>query len=319
MFTEEQALAVQALKSIARDERIKSYIQRSKDLYPLLRRAAKRFVAGETREQGIGAGLELHQKGYAISLEYIGENTRTAKECIQAKNEFCDLITEAGRRSIPATISLDLSHIGLAVEPELALAHLRELAEAAKKNGLSVMISMEESQKTSQIIEVYQRLGNEYPHVGITIQAHLHRSADDLLELRKYPGRIRIVKGAYQEPREAALPRSQELTERYLSMVDTLAEANHPVSIATHDESIIREVLQRDYAKQPHVEFEMLYGVRTELLSQLKEKRCRTKVYVIYGTEWYLYLCHRLAEYPPNIFVAIADMAQPDHVERASY
>jgi proline dehydrogenase len=319
MFSNDQIQALHALKSIARDQRIKRYIQQSEDLHPLLFRAAQRFVAGDTREHGISKGLELLNKGYTISLEYIGENTRTAEDCFQAKNEFLTLISEAGRHLISPTISFDLSHIGLSVDRELAFSNVNELAEAATRNGLSLMISMEESEKTEAIIEIYKRAAETYSNVGITIQAHLHRAMNDILELLDYPGKIRIVKGAYQESPEIMLPRSEELNERYLQLVDLLATKNHPVSIATHDEVIIEEVRRRGYLKQANTECEMLYGIRSDLMQKLKEDSYQARVYLTYGTEWYLYLCHRLAEYPENIYAAIADIVQPNRTNKTSY
>jgi proline dehydrogenase len=211
------------------------------------------------------------------------------------------------------TISLDLSHIGLSIDAELAMEHLCQLAEEANIRGYSIMISMEESAKTDAILDMYTRTTERYPHVGITLQAHLHRTQDDLQHVMKYPGKIRMVKGAFQEPSSIAMPRSAALNERYLHCVEQLVKARHPVSIATHDQSIVDEIMQRGYGHLSDVEFEMLYGICPYTLKRMREKNVRTKVYLTYGEEWYLYFCHRLAEHPPNIYQAISDLAQPPH------
>lgn len=130
---------------------------------------------------------------------------------------------------------------------DLAFDNLNEIVEKAKRFGITIMIIMEESQKTDNIIKIYKRIVEFETNVGITIQAHLHRSENDVLELLNYPGRIRIVKGAYEESPEVAIVRSKELTERYLSLVNTIVAAKHLVSIATYDEEIIQEVLRRKY------------------------------------------------------------------------
>lgn len=318
-YSKEALKAANALKSIARNEQIKAFIQQSGDLYPLLLRAAKRFVAGETRNEGIGKAKELVSKGYGVSLEYIGENTRNIEDCIEAKNEFMTLIHSLGKHQKEETISLDLSHIGLSIDSDLALNHLQQLANEAQKYRHTVMISMEESTKTDQILDLYKKTTLDYPNVGLTIQAHLYRSEEDILELLNYPGKIRLVKGAYQESSEIAIPRSKALNERYLNLIHTIADANHPLSVATHDKELIEDMVQGELFNRTHVEYEMLYGIRPDLLRMLKEQGAQVRVYLPYGSEWYLYLCHRLAEYPPNVYTAIADMVNPSESESNIY
>ncbi|WP_203364648.1 proline dehydrogenase family protein [Bacillus sp. REN10] len=306
----------QALKSIARNQQIKSFVQQSNELYPLLLKAAKRFVAGEKKQEGIEVANDLISKGYCISLEYMGENITNLEECIKAKDEFLSLIEEMSSMSRNQTVSLDLSHIGLSVSPDIAYSHLLEIAKKAKQFGITVMISMEESLKTDAILDIYKKVTRQYSNVGITLQAHLYRSSDDFKELIDYPGKIRIVKGAYQESNEIAMSRSKELNDRYLEFVDQLIKANHPVSIATNDEILIQEIQKRQYLNHPNTEIEMLYGVRPDLLKDLKAKGYNCRAYLTYGQEWYLYLCHRIAEYPENLSHAVLDMIRPSLLER---
>nr|WP_106779262.1 proline dehydrogenase family protein [Lysinibacillus timonensis] len=307
----------QALKSIARNEHIKSYIQGSKELYPILLKAAQRFVTGEQREEGIVTAKELIAKGYLTSLEYIGENITDIEECRKAKNEFLSLIEEMSSFSMKQTVSLDLSHIGLSINPEIAYIHLLEIAEKASLHGITLMISAEESSKTNHILDIYKKTTEQYPNVGITIQAHLYRSIDDIEELIHYPGKIRVVKGAFQESDDIAMSRSTELNNRYLKLVQQLIEANHSVSIATHDEMLIQEMVDRQYLSRPNVEMEMLHGIRPDLLRDLKSKGYNCKIYLPYGKEWYLYLCHRIAENPENLYGAVTDMINPSLTERS--
>jgi proline dehydrogenase len=301
-----------ALKSIARNLEVKKYIQQSPELYPLFQRSAKRFVTGESKEDGISVGDKLLHKGYRISLEYIGENTVNREECVRAKDEFIALMKECGNRGLNSRISFDLSHIGLSVDHELAFQNLLEMAEEAEKHDLSLMISMEESGKTDQILTIYKRVVVKYTNVGVTLQAQLHRTLSDLKDLLEYSGAIRIVKGAYQEPPDICIPRSEKLDQRYLELVDLCVKVGHQVSIASHDEAIYKQIIERGYLQNPYVEAEMLYGIRPELCKQLKDDGLPVRVYLTYGVEWYLYLCHRIAEYPPNIYVAITDMIRGD-------
>lgn len=308
MENSSESQVTQALQLIARNLEMKEYIQQSPEWYPLLFSVAKRFVTGETREEGLFAGHQLTQKGYRVSLEFIGENTKCEEECIRAKEEFVELIKQCGNQGIDSRISFDLSHIGLSVDPELAYLNLREIANEAKLRGLSLMISMEESAKTDSILSVYKQVVMEYTNVGITLQAHLHRTVDDVKELLQYPGAIRLVKGAFQEPSGICISRSEKLDQRFLELVDICISNNHPLSIASHDDKIYQQVIERGYFQSPHVEAEMLYGIRPELCKHLHKEGLPVRIYLTYGTEWYLYLCHRLAEYPPNIYDAITDL-----------
>ncbi|GAE28785.1 proline dehydrogenase family protein [Alkalihalobacillus hemicellulosilyticus] len=308
MFSKDALEMASAFKKLARDEEKKASVLQSDEWYSLLLKVAKRFVAGDTKEEAIQQAMELLKKGYDISLEYIGENIRDEKMSIDAKDECIACIQAIGRKARGATLSLDLSHIGLLVNRQLTLKHMRELLNEAKRYDHMIMISMEEATKTDVILDVYKELVVEYQNIGITVQAQLHRSEADIKELIHYPGKIRIVKGAYQEDEGISLPRSKELDDRYIQLVKVITNVYHPISIATHDEKLIKRLFNQGILHQKGVECEMLYGIQPNLLKELKSQGVATKVYIVYGTEWYLYLCHRIAEYPPNIYRAVTSM-----------
>ncbi|MDR4887535.1 proline dehydrogenase family protein [Fredinandcohnia sp. QZ13] len=318
MLTEEIRF-YNALKSIARNQEIKAYLQNSKELFTLLMKGANLFVAGTTRSEGMVRAIYLYNKGYQISLEFIGENTTSEDECRLAKKEFEELIKDLGANKIKGTVSFDLSHIGMMISDLLAYSQLEELAKVAQENDIQLMISMEESQKTDKILSIYRDVSKIYANVGITLQVHLNRSLTDLNELLQMPGRIRLVKGAYQEPEGIFIPRSEELNKRYIEFVSMCVESDHPLSIATHDENLLMELKTQGYLQSQNVEVEMLDGVRPDLLKTLKEDDVRSKVYVTYGTEWYLYLVHRIAEYPPNVYTLISDIIEPKGVRVNKY
>ncbi|PAD14422.1 proline dehydrogenase family protein [Shouchella clausii] len=304
----EEARFSKALKSIARNQELKAYIQNSKELFPILMKGANRFVAGETRREGIERVIKLYNKGYQVSLEFIGENTTSEEECMDAKNEFIELIKDLGHKQMKATVSFDLSHIGMMISDSVAFTNLEELAKVAHQHNIQLMISMEESQKTDTILSLYKRIAKSFSNVGITLQVHLERSSMDLNDLLETPGRIRLVKGAYQEPEGIYIPRSEELNKRYIEFVSMCVERNQPLSIATHDENLLTELKAKGLLYRPNVEVEMLDGVRPDLLRSLKEDGIQAKVYVTYGSEWYLYVVHRIAEYPPNIYTFLSDV-----------
>ncbi|OBZ12667.1 proline dehydrogenase family protein [Bacillus sp. FJAT-26390] len=304
-----------ALKTIARRSDLKSYVEQTPQVNQLLRRAAARYVTGEARQDGLEAGRKLLKKGYAVSHEYIGENTTVAAECEAAVTEMLALIHDIGETGMPARVSFDLSHIGLSLDTELAFANLERLAERAQKGGVELFISMEESSKTERILTVYERAASIYPNIGITLQAQLKRTPQDLAALLATPRRVRIVKGAYQEANDSSIPRSPALNARYLELVESSIRQGHSVSIATHDEPIIEKLLEQEWLSGSNIEFEMLYGIRPDLSSKLKAAGHPVRIYLTYGQEWYLYLCHRMAEYPPNLFRAVVDTVSDEGIE----
>ncbi|MGE7843030.1 proline dehydrogenase family protein [Lysinibacillus sp. NPDC093712] len=310
-----EGLVIQALKSAARNNQMKDAFQQSNELYPLLLKAARRYVAGEERAEAVTVAKNLSAIDYQISLEFIGENTVNLEECQKATKEFMALIEELGTLSMKQTVSFDLSHIGLSINKEIAFKHLLQLVQQANKYDIILMISMEESSKTDDILYIYKKIATQYNNIGITLQAHLYRTELDIQELVQYPGKIRIVKGAFQEPSTLAFERSEALNSRYLQYVEQLIKLNHPISIATHDESIIQVMEQRQYFHQTNVEIEMLYGIRPDLLQKLKGKGYNCKIYLPYGHDWYLYLCHRLAENPENLYSAVMDMLSTSLVD----
>ncbi|MEI3607365.1 proline dehydrogenase family protein [Pseudogracilibacillus sp. SE30717A] len=296
------------MKKIARNKEIKAYIQENKQIYSMLRKGAHRYITGEKRFEGIKIAQKLFTEGYRVSLEYIGENSLTIKDSVKAKEEFLHIINDFSTHTIKQTVSLDLSHIGLTINPKIAEENIIEIAEKASMHNITIMISMEESDKTEDILSIYKNVSKMFSNVGITIQAHLYRSREDIKELLTYPGKIRVVKGAYKEPTDIAIPRSNALNENYLYIVEQLIRANHPVSIATYDEAILDEFERRNYFQLPNVEIEMLYGIQPHLLKKLQNKGYPCKVYLTYGNDWFLYVCHRLAEHPKNIYQFISDI-----------
>lgn len=311
-----------ALKSVARNLKLKTYVQQSNELYPLLLRAAERFVTGDDMEQGLRCRETLNAQGYRTSLEYIGENTMTEAACLLAFQEFSRLIDACSndRSGAGTRISLDLSHIGLSVDANLTYKHLVQLARQAAERGLEIVISMEESSKTDAILAIYRKTAAQFPNVGITLQAQLPRSLDDLQEiLAAGSGFIRIVKGAYQEKEGDYIPRSGTLTSRYLQLVDLCVQAGRQVSVATHDERILLHIISNKMYRNSAVELEMLYGIRPDLSKQFKDLGFPTRIYLTYGEEWFLYLCHRIAEYPPNIYDAITRSIQGGTDTAAQY
>lgn len=304
-------IGANALRKAAMNEQAKQYILSNEILFKTIKKAADRYIGGETLEETISKVREQNKQGFKASIEFMGENTLTEKEAVEAANEFVRIAKEIKSQKLHSTFSLDLSHIGLSLSRDLCLNNLALICEEAEKGDIEVTISAENVEITDAIIDTYKTASKSYKNISITLQAYLHRSKDDFKDLIQQNGRIRIVKGAFETPKHLSIPRGKELDERYLYYIDQLLSRNHRCSIATHHDLIQQEVvlmLQNYKTNKDLYEFESLYGIQTEQLIKLKEQGYPTKLYFVYGKEWYLYLCNRIAEYPLNLFQALNDI-----------
>ncbi len=304
--------ASEALRKAALNEEAKTYLLNNPPLFNLLLKAARRYIGGETLEEALATRKMLHAQGFQTSLEFMGENVATETEAKEATLEFLKVIKALKEENKPDRISLDLSHLGLALDPKLGMENFRTLATASQDTSIEVFISAEGLDRTDEILNAYFQLSREFSHVHITLQAYLHRSLKDLERiLKESRGKVRMTKGAFEGPKKLFLPRGRELNDRYIQMINMLIEAKRYCSIATHDREIIDGIiplLEKHHTPSSMYEFEMLYGIETNQLNNLKEKGYPCRRYIVYGKEWYLYLCNRLAEKPENIFQALVDI-----------
>lgn len=300
-----------ALRKAAVNEKAKDFLLSNETLFNVVKRAAERYIGGETLDETIIKVLHYNSEGFKCSMEYMGESTHTENEANEAADEFIRIAKKIRDKNLNSTISLDLSHIGLAISKDLCLFNLTTLCNEAEKNNIEVIISAEGIDRTDSIIEIYKEISKTCKNASITLQAYLHRTKDDFKELIKEKGRIRIVKGAFETPKNLSIPRGEKLNEVYLNYVDQLLSQNHKCAIATHHHEIQQEakkLIQHYKVSNEIYEFESLYGIQTEQLRILKEQGFTTKLYFVYGKEWYLYLCNRIAEYPLNLFRALNDI-----------
>jgi proline dehydrogenase len=300
-----------ALRRAALNSEAKEYILSNAVLFSALKKAASRYIGGETLEETINKVKIQNQTGHKCSIEFMGENTLTELEANAARDEFISVCKSIKQHAIQSTISLDLSHIGLAVSNELCLANLNLICGEAAKNDIEIAISAEDTAKTDAVLTAYKNIVKVYDNVSITLQAYLHRTKDDFEDIIKLNRKIKIVKGAFETPPGHSLPRGKELDKVYLEYVERLLSKNHPCSIATHHHEIqqsAKELIKIHNVDSECYEFESLYGIQSGQLQKLREEGYQTKIYFVYGKEWYLYLCNRIAEYPMNIFQAIQDI-----------
>jgi proline dehydrogenase len=306
----EAKAAMAALRQISRNEEYKARVLETPVLRRVLLRAVSRFIGGEEFSECLRVARSLHQRGIATAIDYMGESTRDRQRAALVTREFLRVIETLADRGSAASISPDLSHLGMAIDPQLAYENARALAGAALEAGTEVILNMEGGDRTETILAIHRQLCGRHDNVGVTLQAYLYRTEKDLAEAIERPGRIRLVKGAYAEPPEQARPLGPATDAVFATLMETLLASGHRCSIATHDLALLehahRFIEGRRLPREP-IEFELNYGIAENRLLRMQALGYRARVYLPYGEEWYLYLCHRLAEYPPNIYQALAD------------
>ncbi|MFM7858682.1 MAG: proline dehydrogenase family protein [Flammeovirgaceae bacterium] len=304
-------IAADALKKAALNEDAKNFVLQNEKIFKTLKKAANRYIGGETLLETVSTINRLNKQGFAVTTDFMGESIRNEKEANEAADEFISLVKVVESEKLNSSVSLDLSHIGLLVSRELAIANLKRICAEADKINQEVIISMEGTDRTDLIIEIYKEVLKTHSNLGITLQAYLYRTKTDFENLIKLSGSIRIVKGAYDTPKELSLVRGDELDAIYLSYVERLLSANHKCSIASHDGKIHAKTIEfiENYSATNYV-MERLLGICNEELETFKDRGYNCRIYVVYGKEWYLYLCNRWAEYPLNLFKALADIVE---------
>ncbi|HLI62246.1 MAG TPA: proline dehydrogenase family protein [Terriglobales bacterium] len=278
---------------------------------PMGVRFSQRFVAGMDVRDVIAATQVVNQWGAGVSIDNLGENVTNADEAKHSAELYHRLLDEIHDRKLNANISLKLTHMGLDVSEELAFRLVTELVDHAANINNFVRVDMEGSPYTQRTLDFVRHLHRTPGHagkVGTVIQAYLYRSEKDVQDLVAERIRIRLCKGAYDEPADIAFPKKADVDSNYLKLARILLKSGVFHGIATHDERIIAEVKQ--FARTENIpssafEFQMLYGVRRDLQQQLVREGYGLRVYIPFGSEWYPYFMRRLAERPANVlFIA---------------
>jgi proline dehydrogenase len=267
---------------------------------------ASRFVAGERIEDAIRAVQGLNAKRITASLDLLGESVTNEAEARQTAREYLAILDRIHERALDANVSLKLTAMGLDISEELCVENVLEVLERARQYGSFVRLDMESSDYTERTLRMFEdRLYPSYrDHVGIVLQSYLRRTEADVQRAIELQCRVRICKGAYQEPPTVAFPDKADVDANYVRCMQRLMSEGRYPGLATHDERIIEEA--KRYAKEAGIatdryEFQMLYGVRRDLQEQLVREGYRMRVYVPFGTQWYPYLMRRLAERPANV------------------
>lgn len=284
---------------------------------PISRQMAHRFVAGEAIGEAIAVVKALNAKKLNVTLDFLGESVTTKDEAVRAADEYVLALDEIARSSVISNVSIKLTQFGLDLDQAFCVRNVRRVVEKARQHGNFVRVDMEGTPHTDRTLAVVNELRKEFDNVGAVLQAYLFRTEADLIALADAGARIRLCKGAYQEPPDQAFPDKADVDANYVKLsqllLDRSANANRSddgrvpplAALATHDEKMIAAA--KAYVAEKNIprdrfEFQMLYGVRRELQEQLTSEGFAVRVYVPYGNQWYPYFMRRLAERPANVW-----------------
>ena len=294
---------------LSRREGLKDFAVRFRPL----KKMTRRFVAGEDIEEAIAAIREINKLGCTASFDHLNESVANQAETEEEVREYLRILARIDETGIRSNVSIKLTQFGLDIDPELAYKNARTVVEEAARRGNFVRVDMEQSSVTQTTIDIFKRLRSEFGlnDVGIVLQSYLRRTFEDAQELLKIPARIRICKGAYNEPPEVAYPHKKDVDDNSVRVMKLLLSSGTYHGIATHDPNMINATIR--YAREEGIgkdafEFQMLYGVRRDLQEKLAADGYNVRVYVPYGKHWYPYFMRRLAERPANVWFVLKNM-----------
>lgn len=270
-----------------------------------MRLGAARFVAGETLDDAIAALRRLNEQGLYANTTLLGEAVHDEATTQRVVAEYEQVLRRIAEGNLRANVALKLTHLGLDVDEELAFANVRRLVERATELAGFIRIDMEQSAYVDATLRVYRRLREAgLDRVGTVLQAYLYRTPDDLEALLPLAPNLRLVKGAYLEPPDIAYPRKADVDATYGRLLERMLSHRGYTAVATHDEALIDHAIAHADAHdigRDRFEFQMLYGVRTQLQLELVRRGYKVLVATPYGPEWYPYLMRRLGERPANL------------------
>jgi proline dehydrogenase len=280
---------------------------------PMAQSVARRFVAGETLEEALATVADINAQGMTATLDHLGENVTGRHEAVTAADDAIRSFRAIQEAGVRCNASVKLTQLGLDIDPGFASENLSRVVQAAAQYENFVRIDMESSEYVDRTLEIFAALFSTHRNVGVVIQACLYRSASDLEQVVKAGARVRLVKGAYLEPPAVAFQRKEDVDSNFVRLSELLlAHGTYP-AIATHDPRMVEAA--QSFARSHDIpnsafEFQMLYGIRRDLQSQLVRAGHNVRIYVPYGPHWYPYLMRRMAERPANVMFVLNNLAR---------
>jgi len=276
---------------------------------------ARRFIAGESIEEAIAAARAIEAAGLLQTLDFLGESVATRAEAEAASREYLRIMEAIRQSGIGRNLSLKLTQLGLTIDRAAAVDNMRRILDAAE--GFFVRIDMENSPYTDVTFEVFDTLWQlGYRNVGVVLQAELLRTERDVVRINAMGARVRLVKGAYKEPKSIAYHRKADVDAAFIRLMKVLLEHGTYPAIATHDSRMLEAT--RAFAAERGIssdrfEFQMLYGIRRDLQASLVRQGFRVRIYIPFGRQWFPYFMRRLGERPANVLFVLRSLILEAH------
>lgn len=274
---------------------------------------ASRFVAAEDLDGAVPVVRRFNTAApdhppIRTTLDLLGEYVSDRSVATAALAAYERLLDRIATERLDSNISIKLSMLGQKIDEDFALGNLRQLLKKAKETDIFVRLDMEASDITQSTLDLFEAVYPDYPdHVGVVLQAYLIRTAKDVERMCELNARVRLCKGAYQEPPEIAYQKMDDIRERYLEYMRTLIRYARYPGIATHDDRMIdatKAFVASEGIGNDRFEFQMLYGMRGQKQKDLAREGYNVRVYVPYGTDWWPYYSRRLREIKTLGFIA---------------
>jgi proline dehydrogenase len=296
------------LLAAARSQTLNDFALRS----AFVKRATRTFMPGEHVEDALEAGAAIAASGRGLIFTQLGEAITNAREAVMVRDHYLRLFDQIRTTRLPAQVSVKPTQLGLDLSIAECERHLLTLAAKAEETGSALWLDMEDSSYVDRTLELYAALKSNHAQVGVAVQAYLHRTPEDLSRLMPLEPMIRLVKGAYDEPREVAFEKKSDTDRAYYALASQLMDgartgACSPV-FGTHDLSLIARIVERARASgvgDDRYQIHMLYGIRDSAQRQLVADGHTVKTLISYGSAWYRWYMRRLAERPANILFVV--------------
>ncbi len=276
---------------------------------------AQRFVAGERLEDALRASDELCRQGRRVSLNHLGENVSTEAAAREACNSYIHMVEALHAKNLAGNISIKLTQLGLDLGRDVCAAFAREIAARAKALGRTIEMDMEGSGYTDVTLDIFEGIQREFGNCGLAVQAYLHRTEKDLQRLAPLRPKIRLVKGAYREPKHIAVQGKTDVDANFKRLATILlegaAQGSFLPAIATHDPMMLAHAkaeIARLKLPSSRYEFQMIYGIRRDLQEEVHAEGRTLQVYVPFGTDWCPYFMRRLSERPANCWFVVRSL-----------
>ena len=275
---------------------------------------AQRFVAGQAIPDALTVARTLNTAGIMVTLDHLGESVFTEREAVNATQDCLDTLDAIADAEVQSRLSIKLTQLGLDIDRDLCRRNVTCILERAHEHGNFVRIDMEDYSHNEVTLDLFRELHRQFPNtLGLVIQAYLYKSQRDVEQLGAEGANLRLVKGAYKEPKSVAFPEKADVDRNFISLIERHLVSGNFTAIATHDEVVIDHIklfIRSHNIPRDQFEFQMLYGIRTQLQRSLVSQDYAVRVYVPFGKDWYAYFMRRLAERPANVGFIMRSMAK---------